>query len=189
MDNIKRAVQKGVGGGADTEMDDIRYEGYGPGGVAVIVMALTNNRNRTAADVRSAFNKSGGNMGETGCVGWMFAEKGQLFINNPEGTISEDDVMMAALEAGAEDVRNDEDSYEILCEPADFEAVQTALQAAGFEIESSEIALIPSNTVAVEDPDNAKKLMRLLDALDELDDVQNVWNNSDISESLLETLA
>ncbi|HEY9766072.1 MAG TPA: YebC/PmpR family DNA-binding transcriptional regulator, partial [Chroococcales cyanobacterium] len=140
LDNIKRAIQKGVGGGEDSNLEEIRYEGYGPGGVAVLVEAVTDNRNRTAADIRSAFSKNGGNLGETGCVGWMFAEKGQIFLSNEEDSLSEDDLMLAALDAGADDVRNQGASFEVLTEPSQLEAVQLALTKLGFPVESADLA-------------------------------------------------
>lgn len=189
QDNIKRAVAKGSGGGEGTEFDEIRYEGYGPGGVAVMVEAQTDNRNRTAADIRSAFSKNGGNLGETGCVGWMFTEKGQILISNEDGEFGEDDLMLVAVEAGADDLINQGESYEILTPPEQLEEVQNALSKAGYPIESADLAFVPSNNVEVTDPEIAKKLLKMVDALEELDDVKNVWSNSDFADGILEALA
>lgn len=183
-DNIKRAIAKGAGADGSDALEELRYEGYGPGGVAVLIRALTDNRNRTAGDLRASFTKFGGNLGETGCVGWMFDERGLLVIPNEDGKVSEDDLMLVALEAGALDVTLDGDSFEVLTEPSDLERVQGAIAAAGFPIASSEIADLPSNTQEVTDPDVAKKLLRLLDRLDDLDDVQRVAANYDMADEL-----
>lgn len=187
-DNIKRAIAKGAGAEGGEALEELRYEGYGPGGVAILVRALTDNRNRTAGDLRSTFTKFGGNLGETGCVGWMFDERGQIMVPNEEGTVSEDELMLVALDAGALDVINHGDAFEILTEPAGLEKVQDALVAAGYVIGSSEVADIPSNLQEITDPEIARKVLRLIERLDDLDDVQRVAANYDLAESLSEVL-
>jgi YebC/PmpR family DNA-binding regulatory protein len=187
MDNIERAIKKGVGATEGDAFEEIRYEGYGPGGVAVLVYCLTDNRNRTAAEVRAAFNKAKGNMGEPNSVAWMFDEKGVLVIDRTESELDEDTVMMAALEAGAEDVVVSEEEFEILTQPSDFETVKTALDEQGFTFVSAEVAMVPKNTSAVTG-DDAKNLLKLIEKLEDNDDVQNVYTNMDISEEELAAL-
>ncbi|TMS57605.1 YebC/PmpR family DNA-binding transcriptional regulator [Imbroritus primus] len=178
-DNIQRAIQRGVGGLEGANYEEIRYEGYGLGGAAVIVDCMTDNRTRTVAEVRHAFSKNGGNMGTEGSVAFMFTHCGQ-FIFAP-GT-SEDALMEAALEAGAEDVTTSEDgSIEVTCGPHDFSAVKTALEAAGFKAEMAEVTMKPQNEVALTG-DDAVKMQKLLDALENLDDVQDVFTNALIDE-------
>jgi YebC/PmpR family DNA-binding regulatory protein len=188
-DNIARAIRKGTGEDASEALDEITYEGYGPGGVAVIVEAMTENRNRTAADVRAAFNKSGGNMGETGCVGWMFRRVGLVVVPNEDGQHSEEDLLLLAADAGAEDLRTEDGEIVIECPPEALEAVIEALGAAKVAIASAEVSLVPANTVMVDDRDVAKKLVKLMDTLDDLDDVQNVTSNFDLPEALMAELA
>lgn len=188
-DNIKRAIAKGAGADNSDQFDEVRYEGYGPSGVAVLVRALTDNRNRTAADLRAAFSKHGGNMGEIGCVGWMFAEKGQVLLSREDNpTLSEDDLMLIALEAGAEDIRTDEGGFEILCAPADLEGLLDALARTGLTVAQSGVADLPSNTQRIEDPEVARKLLKMLDKIEELDDVQTVSSNHEIPDALLADL-
>ncbi len=180
-DNIDRAIQKGLGGGADdSNFETIVYEGYGPGGVAVMIQALTDNRNRTAGDVRSYFNKCDGNLGETGSVNWMFQRKGVIRLDAVEDF---DSFFLEVADAGAEDVREDGDEVEILTSPEDFEAVMKSL--GNQELHSSEISYVPLNTVSVGEHDVAKKLFKLLDLLEEHDDVQHVWSNFELEESLM----
>ncbi len=186
-DNIERAVKKGTGEGseADTFMH-LTYEGYGPSGVAVYVTALTDNRNRTAADVRHIFDKSGGKLGTDGSVAWIFERKGVIFVSTEE--FDEDEVMLAAIEAGAEDVLVENSVYEIRTEPTDFMGVREALAEAGIGIEGAELTMIPSTTVALGESD-AKKTMRLLENLEDHDDVQDVYANYDIPDEVMEALA
>ncbi len=185
-DNIERAIAKGTGEGGDAEaIEAVLYEGYGPGGVAVLVEALTENRNRTSADVRHAFNKNGGSLGEPGSVAYLFDKKGTIVIDGDR--YSEDDLMVA-VEAGAEDITTDEGSFEIVTEPAEFGAVRSALEQAGVEIESAELAYRASSLVPVEE-DQAGKLMRLIDLLEELDDVSAVHANFDVPADVLERVA
>jgi YebC/PmpR family DNA-binding regulatory protein len=188
-DNITRAIRKGTGEESSETLDEITYEGYGPGGVAVIVEAMTENRNRTAADVRAAFNKAGGNMGETGCVGWMFRRVGLVIVPNEDGKHTEEDLLMLAADAGAEDLRTEDGEIVIECPPEALEAVTAALDAAKVGIASAEVSLVPANTVMVEDRDVAKKLVKLMNTLDDLDDVQNVTANFDLPEALMAELA
>lgn len=188
-DNIKRAIAKGAGSDNSEQLEELQYEGYGPGGVGIIVRALSDNRNRTAADLRAAFSKAGGNLGETGCVGWMFAEKGQIIIPNPSRRLSEDEVLNVALEAGAQDVIDQDDAWEVLTAPEDFEAVYEALQRTGWTIESSELSDVPSTMQVIEDLDTAKKLVKLMSKLDDLDDVQRVSSNFEIPDALMTELA
>ncbi|MBT9548365.1 MAG: YebC/PmpR family DNA-binding transcriptional regulator [Candidatus Sericytochromatia bacterium] len=183
-DNIERAIQKGMGALTGDKFESIQYEGYGPGGVAVMIDALTDNRNRTAGDIRSYFNKCNGNLGETGSVNWMFSKKGLLRINEVEDP---DNLMMEALEAGAEDLREDGETQEVLTTPEDFETVVTALQDK-YQLESSEVSYLPINTVNVSDTDVAKKLLKLLDLLEEHDDVQAVYANFEMDDAVLAAL-
>jgi YebC/PmpR family DNA-binding regulatory protein len=185
-DTIDRAVKKGVGANDGDNFDEVRYEGYGPGGVAVMVDCLTDNRNRTVSEVRHAFSKSGGNLGTDGSVAYLFSKTG--VISFPAGT-DEDSVMESALEAGADDVLpNDDGSIEVLVTPDNFEAVKSALSQAGLVPESAEITQRASTSTALA-LDDAEKMVRLLERLEDLDDVQNVYSNADISEEILEQLA
>ena len=179
-DNIQRAIQKGLGATEGSNYEELVYEGYGPGGSAVMLDIMTDNRNRTAADVRHLFSKYGGNMGETGCVGWMFKQKA-VFIVDKESYDNEDELMELVLEAGAEDFKAEDDSFEITAAPEDFDAVSEALEAKGIETASAEITMVPDNTVHLEGAD-ADKMITLIDALEEHDDVQNVYSNYDIDE-------
>jgi YebC/PmpR family DNA-binding regulatory protein len=184
-DKIDNAIKKGTGELAGGDILEISYEGYGPGGVALIVEAATDNRNRTVAEVRHILSKHGGSMGEAGCVGWMFERKGVITLDG--GKYTEDQVMEAALEAGADDVRDEGGTWEIHTAVADFAAVRDALEAAGMEMDSAELSMIPQNTVEV-DADTGRKLMRLVDALEDNDDVQNVHANFDLPDEVLAEL-
>lgn len=179
-DNIQRAIKKGQGAAEGGNYEEITYEGYGPAGVAVMVSTLTNNRNRTAADVRHVFSKSGGNMGETGCVNWMFKHKGVFTIDGEENeSLTEDDLMMIALDAGAEDVKSEEGGFEIITQPEDFDAVEKALADNNVEVAMAEITMIP-DTMAELDEEGVAKVQKMLDLLDDLDDVQDVYTNADL---------
>jgi YebC/PmpR family DNA-binding regulatory protein len=186
-DNIERAIKKAAGGADSVEYEDIMYEGYGPGGVAIMVKCLTDNRNRTAADVRSIFGKRGGNLGESGCVAYMFDEKGLFVIAREHGQPDEDAILMHALDAGAEDVIVDGDSIEVLTAPSEFETVKAALEAAGYLFETAGVRWLPQNTVAV-DGDNADKLLKMMDAFEDNDDVQDVYHNFEISDDEMSRL-
>jgi len=178
-DNIARAIKKGTGDLDGVSYTEGMYEGYGAGGVAILVETLTDNKNRTAADVRSIFSKSGGNLGETGCVSYMFNRKGVITFNAE--TCDEDEVFNAALEAGAEDVSSDDGIIEVLTEPDDFEAVLNSLEEAGFKREMGEISMIADQRLTL-DNDKTRKVLRLIDKLEDNDDVQNVYSNMDIPE-------
>ncbi len=185
-DNIKRNIMRGTGELEGVQYEEITYEGYGPGGVAIMVHCLTDNRNRIAPEMRSIFRAHGGNLGETGCVGYLFDHKGIVTLSKSAG--DEDTVMMAALEAGAEDVRSDdEDNYEITTAPSDVYAVREALEKAGFAVEDAEARMVPQNTVTITGKD-AHQVIKLIDALEENDDVQDVYSNADIPDEDLASL-
>ncbi len=173
-ENINRMLQKASGAGAEN-LVAMTYEGYGPGGVAVIVETLTDNKNRTAGDVRHHFDKYGGNMGATGCVSWQFSQKGVIVIDGEE--LDEDEVMMQAIEAGADDFVADDGVFEIYTSPEEFSAVSAALESAGYTFESAEVEMVPGNYVRLEDEKDIKNMEKLLEMLDDNDDVQNVWHN------------
>jgi YebC/PmpR family DNA-binding regulatory protein len=186
-DNIERAIARGTGAGADGEAyETVTYEGYGPNGVAVLVEAVTDNRNRTAADVRHTFAKNDGNLGTSGAVGWLFERKGVILV--PDSAV-EEDVMLAAADGGAEDVSVEGSSYEVISAPDDLQAVRAALEEAGIEVESAELTMLPKTTVLIDDEAAARKLLRLMDALEENDDVQDVYANFDIPEGILQAVA
>ena len=178
-DTIDRSIKKADGGGEDVEYENVTYEGYGPNGVAVIVEVLTDNRNRAAANVRNAFTKGGGNMGNSGCVSFMFDEKGLIVIDKEEIDMDEEELMMAALDAGAEDFAAEEDSYEITTAPDDFSAVRETLEAAGIPMASAEVTMIPQTYTELTDEEDIKKMNKLLEMLDDDDDVQNTYHNWD----------
>ena len=179
-DNIQRAIQKGAGALEGQSFEEITYEGYGPAGVAMMVSCLTDNRNRTAADVRHVFSKYGGNLGATGCVGYMFQQKGVFAVSKETG-VEEDDLMMVALEAGAEDIKNEEEGFEIVTTPDTFDDVEKALADAGIEVEMAEITMIP-DTMAELSAEDAERVQEMLDVLEDLDDVQDVYHNADLPE-------
>jgi len=185
MDNIKKAIQRGTGELEGVNYEEISYEGYGPGGVAILVESLTDNRNRTVSDVRHVFSKYNGNLGEQGCVSWMFARKGVISV--PADAISEEDLLEIALENGAEDMKKEGGNYEISSAVADFDRVHAALKAKNIPVESAEIAMVPSTTIKLTGK-LAEQMIRLMDKLEELDDVQNVWANFDIAEEELEKI-
>ncbi len=176
-DTIDRGIKKAAGDGNAVNYEHVTYEGYGPNGIAIIVEALTYNKNRTAANVRSAFTKGNGSIGTQGCVSFMFDEKGQIIIDKEECSMSADDLMMIALDAGAEDFAEEEDSFEILTMPEDFDVVYKALQEKQIEMASAEVTMIPQNYVSLTDETAVKNLNRTLDMLDEDDDVQAVYHN------------
>ncbi|WP_346354144.1 YebC/PmpR family DNA-binding transcriptional regulator [Azotosporobacter soli] len=176
-DNIQRAIQRGSGAGDGSNYEELTYEGYGPGGVAVMVEVLTDNRNRTAADVRHLFSKYGGNLGETGCVGWMFKKQG-IFLVSADGEMDEDELMLLAIEAGADDFKTEDDEYEIICSPEAFEKVQMVLEENNLNLNMARIAMLSDTTVALAEEDG-QKMIRMLDALEDHDDVQEVYSNFD----------
>lgn len=176
QDNIKRVIERAAGSGGGANYESISYEGYGPSGVAVIVETMTDNRNRTASDMRHYFDKYGGNLGATGCVSWSFDKKGVLVID-AEAFPDEDAVLEAALECGAEDFSSGEDAHEVITTPENFSAVRDALEARGYTYISAEVEMVPQNYTALSDPDDIKKMEKLLEMLEDNDDVQNVWHN------------
>ena len=186
-DNIERAIARGSGQDADaTAFETIVYEGYAPGGVALLVEALTDNRNRTAAEVRHLFSKNDGSLGEAGSVAWLFERRGMVLV---DGSADEEELTLAAAEGGADDVERDGSSWQITSAPEHLAAVREAVEAAGFAVDSAELTMIPKTTIEVEDEAQAKKILRLMDALEENDDVQEVYANFDIPERVLEEVA
>lgn len=180
-DNINRSIKKAAGEGSNVVLEEISYEGYGPGGVAVIAEVVTDNRNRTAGEIRHIFDKNGGNLGTTGSVGYMFDFKGQMLIEQDAG-IDEDALMMHALEAGAEDVVVSEDGYEIITAPGDFSSIREVLEQDGYVFLSAQRQKIPQNTVEIPDPEILEKVQKLLDMLDDNDDVMEVYHNAELPE-------
>lgn len=180
-DNIDRAIKKGVGAGEGEDYESITYEGYGPGGVAIIVETLTDNKNRTAGNVRYYFDKNNGNLGTPGCVSFMFDRKGQILISNENA--EEEALMEAALELGAEDFVTDEDGFEVLTAPEDFNTVRDGLEKAGYEFVMADVKLIPQTTTALDEAGQIKSMEKLLDILEEDDDVQNVHHNWEMPEA------
>ena len=176
-DNIQRAIQKGAGALEGQSFEEITYEGYGPAGVAMMVSCLTDNRNRTAADVRHVFSKYGGNLGATGCVSWSFDKKGVLVIDNSEEELEEDAVMMDAMDCGADDFEAEDDCFTIYTDPDDFNAVADAMAAKGYSFSSAQIEMVPQNYQKLESEEQISLMEKLLDIMEEDDDVQNVWHN------------
>ena len=185
-DNIKRAIQRGTGEIEGAHYEQVTYEGYGPGGVAVMVSCLTDNRNRTVADLRTIFSKSGGSLGESGCVAWLFDSKGVVTLQ--KGAVDEDTLMTVALDAGAEDIRIEGDTYEVLISPDALPNLRQALADAGIRFVSAEVTMVPKSAVRVEGKE-AGRVLRLMDQLEDYDDVQQVYANFDIPEEVLEAAA
>jgi YebC/PmpR family DNA-binding regulatory protein len=185
-DNIKKAIQRGTGELPGVSYEEITFEGYGPGGVAILVEVSTDNRNRTVSEIRHAFGKNGGNMGEAGSVAWMFKKKGDIVI--PKAQASEEKLMDLVLESGAEDLKDDGDYWEILCDPSSYESVLEAVKAAGIAPENSEIGMIPDNYIKLTGH-QASTMIRLMEALEDQDDVQHVYSNFDIDQKEMEEVA
>jgi len=186
-DNIDRAIKKGSGTGADAvNYEEITYEGYGPGGVAVLVEVMTDNKNRTVAEIRHILSKHGGNLGENGCVAWMFDKKGSILID--KNTISEEEIMELALEAGADDVREEGNEYEVITSPTVFEDVHRAIEEKGLKPLAASIGMIPQNTIALAE-DKASQMLKLMEKLEDNDDVQNVYANFDIADEIMEKMS
>lgn len=186
-DNIKRAIQRGTGEMEGVNYEEVTYEGYGPGGVAILVACLTDNRNRTVAELRNIFSKCGGNLGESGCVAWMFDTRGLVQV--PASATDEDTVMMAVLDAGAEDIKTEDDTIEVFCKPENLQQVRDALTAAGIEYAGAEVTKLPNNTVTIEDSKEASQILRLMDMLDDNDDVQQAYANFDIPDEIMQEAA
>ncbi|HLM64165.1 MAG TPA: YebC/PmpR family DNA-binding transcriptional regulator [Acidimicrobiales bacterium] len=185
LDTIERAVKRGTGELEGVTYEQITYEGYAPGGVAVMAEVLTDNRNRTGADIRSAFSKNGGSMAEPGAVAWQFDRKGVLLVDRK---VDEEELMLTALDAGAEDIVDDGEAWRVTTPPGDLHGVRAALEAAGIAVESADLLMVPQATIALDSAEQAKKVLRLVDALDEQDDVQAVHANFDIPDHILETV-
>lgn len=183
-DAIDRAIKRGTGEDDGRTYEAITYEGYAPGGVALLIDVLTDNRNRTGAEVRNIFSKLGGSMAEPGAVGWQFTRRGVIVVTSGD----EDSLMMAALDAGADDVSNDGDGFRVTCDPSAVYDVRDALQAAGFEVESAESTMVAGQLIEVTDTDDARKILRIVDAFEDNDDVQDVYSNFDISDELMEAV-
>jgi YebC/PmpR family DNA-binding regulatory protein len=187
-DNIERAIARGSGADTDAEsFEHVVYEGYGPNGVAILVEALTDNRNRTAADVRAAFAKHDGNLGGSGAVAWLFERRGVVLVDAER--FDEDELTLAAAEGGADDVEQEGSSFRVTCGPESLSAVRQAIEDAGMEVDSAELTMVPKTTVNLDDENAAKKTLRLIDALEESDDVQEVYANFDIPEQVMEAVA
>ena len=176
-DNIKRTIDKALGSGSTDNYESVTYEGYGPSGVAVIVEAMTDNRNRTASDVRHAFDKNGGNMGQTGCVSWSFDKKGVIVVNNEDGDIDEDKMMEDALEAGAADMEAEEEVFSVYTEPDDVAAVAEYLTSHGYELLSAQVEMVPQSYIQLTGEGDIKNMQKMIDMFEDNDDVQNVWHN------------
>ncbi len=187
LDTIERAIKRGTGELEGVRYEQVSYEGYAPSGVAVIVECLTDNRNRTGADIRSTFSKNGGSMAEPGSVAWQFERKGVILVAKPsDGSVSEDDLMLTALEAGAEDITDAGDHWQVTTPPAELPAVRSALETAGTAMDSAEVTMVASTTVPLENESDAKKVLHLVDLLEDHDDVQTVYANFDIPDAILD---
>jgi YebC/PmpR family DNA-binding regulatory protein len=180
-ENINRAIQKGAGEIGGAAYEEFVYEGYGPGGVAVMLEIMTDNRNRTAGEIRHIFSRNGGSLGESGCVSWMFDKKGMFVIEKEGNKISEDDLMLLALEAGAEDFKVEDDSYEIICNPDDFPGIKEVIENNGVQVAMAEITMVPQTTINLEGKE-AEQMERLMETLEEHDDVQNVYANFELDD-------
>jgi len=185
MENIERAIKRGAGGGDGVSLAEITYEGYGPGGAAILVESMTDNRNRTVAEVRNAFTRGGGNMGELGCVGWLFDSRGVILVE-VNGS-DPDEVALMAIDAGADDVRVEDSAIEIFTTPSDLDRVRNALMAEKLKVASAELAMVPK-TILEADPKDALAVLKLMERLEDLDDVQRVYTNVDFSDDVLEQL-
>ena len=184
-DNIERAIKKGTGELEGVNYEESTYEGYGPGGAAVLVESLTDNKNRTVADIRSIFGKNGGNLGENGCVAWMFDKKGYIVVER--SAVDEDTLMETALEAGAEDIREDDSNYEVITEPGDFDTIKEAIDTASISYIDAEVTMLPQNTTNLTGKE-AEQMVRLMEMLEDCDDVQKVYTNADIPEEIINNM-
>ncbi|MBN1663321.1 MAG: YebC/PmpR family DNA-binding transcriptional regulator [Deltaproteobacteria bacterium] len=186
-DNIDRAIKKGIGGGeGGSSYEEITYEGYGPGGVAVLVEVMTDNKNRTVAEIRHIFSKSGGNLGENGCVAWIFEKKGSIIFDKK--AVDEDELMELVLDAGAEDVREEDDELQVITDPGSYEKVRKVISDKGLKYVTASIGMVPQNSVKLE-AGKAEQMLKMMERLEDNDDVQNVWANFDISDEIMEKLS
>lgn len=186
-DNIQRAIKRGIGETESEQFEEVYYEGYGPGGAALLVQVLTDNRNRTASDMRYIFSRNSGNLGEAGCVSWMFFQKGLVTIEAETAGKSEDELFEMAIEAGAEDLKNNDETFEVYTEPGQLEAVRKYFESNNIPVKEAGLTMIPTNTVEV-NGEQAEQLLKLVDALEDNDDVQNVYSNFDIPDSVMEEI-
>jgi YebC/PmpR family DNA-binding regulatory protein len=187
-ENITRAIKKGTGEMESEAIEEILYEGYAPGGVAIMLNIATDNRNRTASEIRHLFSKNNGNLGESGCVAWMFKRAGFMSISKEELAMDEEELMLAALDLGADDVREEEESFEIITSPESFMEVKEGLESQGIKLEDADIVMLPENTVEINDVDTAAKIIKLVDLLEDHDDVQNVYTNMSIPDEIMDKL-
>ena len=188
-ENINRAIKKGTGEMESEAIEEIVYEGYAPGGVAIMLEIATDNRNRTASEIRHLFSKANGNLGETGCVAWMFKRAGYIVVSKENLKLDEEELMLIALELGADDVREEDDSYEVITSPEAFMEVKEGLEGQGIKLEDADVVMLPENTVEINDADTAARVVKLIDLLEDHDDVQNVYNNMSIDDNILEQLS
>ena len=188
-ENISRAIKKGTGEMESEAIEEIIYEGYAPGGVAIMLEIATDNRNRTASEIRHLFSKANGNLGESGCVAWMFKRAGYIALNKENLQLDEEELMLTALEFGADDVREEDDSYEVITSPEAFMEVKEGLEGQGIKLEDADVVMLPGNTVEINDADTATRVVKLIDLLEDHDDVQNVYNNMSIDDNILEQLS
>ena len=187
-DNIQRAIKRGIGETESEQFEEIYYEGYGPGGAALLVQVLTDNRNRTAGEMRYIFSRNSGNLGEAGCVSWMFSQKGLVTIEAEAAGKSEEELFEMAIEAGAEDLKNNEETFEVYTEPGQLETVRKYFETNNIPVEEAGLTMIPTNTVEIDNEGQAGQLLKLVDALEDNDDVQNVYSNFDIPDSIMEQI-
>jgi YebC/PmpR family DNA-binding regulatory protein len=187
-DNISRAIKKGTGEVESEAIEEIIYEGYAPGGVAIMLEIATDNRNRTASEIRHLFSKANGNLGESGCVAWMFNRAGYIVLSKESLKLDEEELMLTALELGADDVREEDDSYEVITSPEVFMEVKEGLEGQGIKLEDADVVMLPENTVEINDADTAARVIKLIDLLEDHDDVQNVYTNMSISDEILEQI-
>ncbi len=187
VDTIEKAIKKGSGGMDGVSYEEMSYEGYGTGGVAVLVDALTDNKNRTASDMRLIFSRAGGSLGEAGCVSWIFQRKGSISIVG--NGLNEEELLMSCLEAGAEDLENNGQGYSVICDPASMSLIREALTSGGYAVEGSLITMVPKTTVEIRTKSEAEKILRFLETLEDNDDVQNVYSNFDIPDEIMEEIA
>ncbi len=185
-DNIERAIKRGTGELPGVVYEEVTYEGYGPGGVGILVETVTDNKNRTTSEVRRIFTRHGGNLGSVGCVSWMFDQRGVVIVE--KGELDEEELLTNALEAGAEDVRLDDDSYEIVCKPPDFETLKDSLQQSGISYSNAEVTKVPQSTVKITGKE-AERLLKLMEDMEEFEDVQNIYANFDIPDEVMERVA
>lgn len=187
-ENISRAIKKGTGEMESESIEEIIYEGYAPGGVAIMLEIATDNRNRTASEIRHLFSKANGNLGETGCVAWMFKRAGYIVVSKENLQLDEEELMLMALELGADDVREEDDSYEVITSPEVFMEVKEGLEGQGIKLEDADVVMLPENTVDINDADTAARVIKLVDLLEDHDDVQNVYTNMSIDDEILEQM-